>query len=86
MSSGIAKSRLRVLAGALFMACLAAQPSAVLACSCMWAGGFFTVAPNAEIVVHARVRDYHGQNRKVDLAMDVLVLEQLKGPPVASQE
>jgi len=82
-SSKVAKAQLRVLAVALFMAMLAAHPSAVFACSCMWAGGFLTVAPNAEIVVHVRVRDYHGRNRKVDLAMDVLVLERLKGPPIA---
>jgi hypothetical protein len=30
-----------------------------------------------------RVRDYHGRNRKVDLAMDAEVLERLKGGPLA---
>jgi len=82
-SSKVAKVQLPVLAAALFMATLVAQPSAVYACSCMWAGGFLTVAPNAEIIVHVRVRDYHGRNRRVDLAMDVIVLERLKGPPIA---
>jgi len=53
------------------------------ACSCMWAGGFLKVAPGAEVIVRVRVRDYHGRNRKVDLAMDAVVLERLKGGPAA---
>jgi hypothetical protein len=49
----------------------------------MWAGGFLSVAPDAEIIVRARVVDYHGRNRKVDLAMDVEVVEVWKGGAVA---
>ena len=37
------------------------------------------MAPNAGAVVRARVVDYHGRNRKVDLAMDVEIMEVLKG-------
>jgi hypothetical protein len=82
-TSGIAKVQRAICAIAALTAALAALPGAALACTCMWAGGFLTVAPNAEIIVHVRVRDYHGRNRKVDLAMDVVVLERLKGPPIA---
>jgi hypothetical protein len=64
---------------ALLIAAIAFTPSSARACSCMWGGGFLAVAPNAETVVRARVIDYHGRNRKVDLAMDVEVVEVLKG-------
>jgi hypothetical protein len=60
-------------------------PGVASACSCLWAGGFLTVAPNAEIIVRARVVDYHGRNRKVDLAMDVEVAEVLKGGSVPAR-
>ena len=75
------------LAGAtvVLAAVLASLTSTALACTCMWAGGFLKVAPGAAIVVHVRVRDYHGQDRNVALAMDVVVLERLKGPPTARE-
>jgi hypothetical protein len=54
------------------------------ACSCMWGGPFLTVAPHAQIIVRVRIRDYHEHGRgPAPLAMDVAVLEQLKGPEVA---
>jgi hypothetical protein len=49
------------------------------ACSCAWAGPFLTVGPRAELIVRGKVLAYHGQSRAVDLAMDVEVLEVLKG-------
>jgi hypothetical protein len=76
--------RIAFLAVALLAAC-ALWPGAARACSCMWAGGFLAVAPKAEVVVRARVVDYHGRNRKVDLAMDVEVTEVLKGANVPTQ-
>ena len=69
----------------LLAAAIAVLPSAALACSCMWGGEFLKVAPHADIIVHVRVRDYHGQDRNVALAMDVVVLDRLKGPPVAPE-
>ena len=60
-----------------------ARESPASACTCMWAGGFLKVAPGAEVIVRVRVRDYHGQARKVHLAMDAVVLERLKGSPKA---
>ncbi len=77
--------RIACLAIAL-LAAGALWPGAARACSCMWAaGGFLGVAPNAEIIVRARVVDYHGRNRKVDLAMDVEVAEVLKGCAAAGK-
>jgi hypothetical protein len=61
-----------------------AQPAN--ACTCVWGGAFLTVAPKAEIIVRVRIRDYHGQSRgPAPPAMDVAVLEQLKGPEVARE-
>lgn len=68
---------------ALTAALAMASESPASACSCMWAGGFLKVSPGAEVIVRVRVRDYHGRSRKVDLAMDVVVLERLKGRPAA---
>lgn len=65
------------------IACLAVlmlfAPDRSEACSCSWAGPFLSVAPGAESIVRARVVAYHGKSRGVDLAMDVDVLEVLKG-------
>ena len=49
------------------------------ACSCAWAGSFLTVAPGAAAIVRARVTAYHGRSRDIDLAMDVDVVEVMKG-------
>jgi hypothetical protein len=56
----------------MLVAALAA-PSLVLACRCIWAGPFTTVALATELVVLADVKSYerHG--------MDVAVIEVLKG-------
>ena len=53
--------------------------AAAQACTCSWAGPFLTVAPRAEAVVRARVLRYHGVSRGVDLAMDVEILETMRG-------
>jgi hypothetical protein len=68
-----------LLGAVVSIAALTSVPGAAHACSCMWAGGFLAVAPKAELIVRARVVEYHGRNRKVDLAMDIEVLEVLKG-------
>jgi hypothetical protein len=67
------------------VAASAFSASAASACTCLWAGGFLTVAPGAEVIVRARVVDYHGRNRKVDLAMDVDVAEVWKGRALAGR-
>jgi hypothetical protein len=54
-------------------------PIPAQACSCIWAGPFLKVAPGTELIVRAKVLAYHGKSRDVDLAMDVQVLEVLKG-------
>ena len=82
VTRGLARVATRGLALFALTAALAmARESPASACTCMWAGGFLEVAPGAEVIV--RVRGYHGQNRKVHLAMDVVVLERLKGSPAA---
>ena len=54
-------------------------PERVFACSCFWAGPLLTVGPRAELIVRAKVLNYHGRSEEIDLAMDVEVLEVLKG-------
>lgn len=49
------------------------------ACSCAWAGPFLNVAPGTPLIVRARVVGHSMRSRDVDLAMDVEVLEVLKG-------
>jgi hypothetical protein len=53
------------------------------ACSCYWTGPFLDVAPRSESIVRAKVLGYHGKGRLADqpLAMDLSVLETLKGDP-----
>jgi hypothetical protein len=65
-------SRLHLGILAMLVAALAA-PGVVLACRCIWAGPFTTVALATELVVLADVKSYerHG--------MDVAVVEVLKG-------
>ena len=55
------------------------------ACSCSWAGPLLAVYPRAELVIRAKVLSYHGRSRGIDLAMDVEVLEVLKGTTRASK-
>lgn len=77
---------MRVPAAGMAMTMLIAlQPAPAAACSCMWAGPFLKVAPGAEVIVRARVVDYHGRNRKVDLAMDIEVQEVIKGREVGKR-
>jgi len=54
------------------------QPQ-VDACSCLWAGPFLKVAPKCELVIRGRVSGYYGEERNIRLAMDVEVLEVLRG-------
>ena len=54
-------------------------PSTSAACSCVWGGPFLTMARRAELVVRSMVLDYHGESRGIKLAMDVEVVEVLKG-------
>jgi len=49
------------------------------ACSCNWNGPFRKVAPQSEVVIRGTVTGYHGEQRGVPLAMDVEVLEIIKG-------
>jgi hypothetical protein len=51
-------------------------PSPTCASSCSWKGPFLTVAKDAPLVVRARVLRHHPGQAP---AMDVLVLETLKG-------
>ena len=50
----------------------------VLACTCIWAGPFFAVAPKEELLVRGKVVRYRAS------AMEVEVLEALKGTPNAA--
>lgn len=54
----------------------ALAPSFALACSCVWQGPFCAVADAAPLIVHGRILRHHGAPTS---AMDVLVLEVLKG-------
>lgn len=52
------------------------SPLTADACSCAWSGPFLSVSKNAPLVIHGRILRHHpGQSP----AMDVLVLETLKG-------
>ncbi|MCX5810046.1 MAG: hypothetical protein NTX36_11870 [Proteobacteria bacterium] len=51
----------------------------VYACSCSWGGPFFKVAPQAEFVIKGKIMSYHGEEKGIKQAMDVEVLEVLKG-------
>jgi hypothetical protein len=80
-SGSKAPSILRIIAflstlalGGIFQ--LGAEASA---CSCNWGGPFQKVAPQAELVIRGKVLNYHGLDRGVPLAMDVEILEVLKG-------
>lgn len=75
-------------AGVLATAVLAALTleNSASACTCMWGGPFLTVAPKVESILRVRIRDYHEPGRgPAPLAMDVIVLERLKGPEVAAE-
>jgi hypothetical protein len=62
-----------ILGGAL-------QPGAEgSACSCSWGGPFQKVAPKSELVIRGKVVNYHGLDRGSPLAMDLEILEILKG-------
>ena len=54
-------------------------PSTSSACSCMWGGPFLKVVRRADLVVRAKVLNYHGESRGIQLAMDAEVVEVLKG-------
>jgi len=56
------------VAAALALAGCSVAPDAG-ACSCGWNGPFFEVAPQARIVVRAKVLGYDGEERAVPLAM-----------------
>jgi hypothetical protein len=64
---------------------LALTAAAAQACTCSWAGPFFAVAPRADLVIRARVLNFHGISRGVDLAMDLEILETLRGRLRASK-
>jgi hypothetical protein len=49
------------------------------ACSCVWRGPFLTVAPSAPLIVRATVLGHHGKRGTEPLAMDLQVLETLRG-------
>ncbi len=54
-------------------------PYSALACTCSWTGPFLTVAPRAQLIVRAKVIAHTDRSRGVDRAMDVEVLEVIKG-------
>jgi hypothetical protein len=58
------------------VALVLAARSPALACSCEWKGAFLKVANDAPLIVHARVLRHHAGPVP---AMDVLVIETLKG-------
>ena len=72
-------SALFLLCGVFFI-----QPQ-VDACSCLWAGPFLKVAPNCELVIRGRVSGYYGEDRNIKLAMDVEVIEVLRGKTQESE-
>ena len=65
------------LGWAVFCALVLPPPSA--ACTCMWAGPFLQVGPGAELIVRVRVVRHFDRSRGVDRAMEVEVIEVLKG-------
>jgi hypothetical protein len=73
----------------LALACLLASlcPGSIRACECHWIGPFLTVAPDAELIVCGRVLSYHdvGKISRIPQAMDVQVLEVLKGRTSSSR-
>lgn len=54
-------------------------PAIAHACTCSWTGPLLAVAPNADLIVRAKVLRYEGNSRGVDLSMHVEVLEMLQG-------
>jgi hypothetical protein len=64
---------------AFILWCVFAPTSNTSSCSCGWAGPFLKVAGQCEWVIRARVKNYHGEARGIKLAMDVEVLEVLRG-------
>lgn len=54
-------------------------PSPARACSCAWSGSFLTVAPQAELVIRAKILSHHGKKNGVFEKMKIKVLETYKG-------
>ena len=59
--------------------CALALPLRMEACTCTWAGPLLQVGPGAELIVRAKVLRHFDRSREVDRAMEVEVIEVLKG-------
>jgi hypothetical protein len=69
-----------VFRAALKLSCILALSGSVgHACSCAWRGPFLAVAPLGKAVIRAQVVRYHGSQRGLPLAMDLNVVEVLRG-------
>jgi hypothetical protein len=65
-----------IIAAMLFVALVLINPASAGACSCVWKGPFFTAAQDAPLVVIGKILRHHTGKSP---AMDVLVMETLKG-------
>ena len=74
----------RILFAMFFLAGLI-QAEEVSSCSCYWMGPFMKMAPQSPLVIRGIILGYHGEERGIPLAMDVRVLEVLRGKTEQSQ-